>query len=110
MTRTILLELGPLILVPSKTEDGRDRVGLYLILVKDHKAKIGPYFADLSKAHEAMRKIVKKFPAEIWKQPVGWLSRQKDMLTWIDTEIGYSEDLVGGHWVDENGKIIINRR
>lgn len=106
--RTILLEHGPLALVPAKNENGGDRVGLYLILVKDHQAKIGPYFADLSKAHEAMRKIVKKFPAEIWKQPVGWLTRQKEMLIWIDKEIGYPEDLIGGHWVDENGKIILS--
>lgn len=107
--RTVLLEHGPLVLVPSRNEDGNDRVGLYLILVKEHQAKIGPYFADLAKAHEAMKKIVKKFPAEIWNQPVGWLARQKELLEWIEKEIGQAEDLVGGYWVNEEGKIILNR-
>jgi hypothetical protein len=105
-----LMDVGPLSIVSAKDEQGRDRAGLYLILVKDHQAKIGPYFADFSKATDAARKIVKEFPTAVWKQPIGWLARQKELLGWIEKEIGYQEDLIGGHWVDENGKIILNTR
>lgn len=100
--------MGPFAIVPARNEDGGDRSGLYLILVKSHQAKIGPYFCNLSKAREAMRKILKQYPAAVWRQPVEWLGRQKEMLAWIEKEIGFQEDLVGGYWVDENGKIILS--
>lgn len=103
-----LLTIGPLSIVPAKDEHGRDRAGLYLLLVTEHKAKIGPYFADFSKANDAARKIVKQFPPAIWKQPVSWLVRQKELLGWIEKQIGYQEDLIGGQWVDADGKIILS--
>lgn len=104
---TILLEVGPLAISPAKGEDGGDRAGLYVILVKAHLVKIGPYYANLSKAHDAARKILKRYPAAMWDQPVAWLSRQTEMLAWIHTEIGRSEDLVDGQWVDAEGKTIL---
>jgi hypothetical protein len=107
--RKVLVDVGPLAIVSAHDENGNDRPGLYLIWVKGHEAKVGPYFANVSKAHEGAKKIVKRFPAEIWKQPVGWLVRQKEMLSWIEKEIGAGEDLVGGYWVDENGKIILRK-
>lgn len=102
------MEIGPIVIVSARGADGRDRPGLYLILVKAYDAKIGPYFASLTKAHDAARKIIKRYPAAIWKQPFEWLSRQKEMLTWIHNEIGAWEDLVDGYWVDDEGKIILS--
>lgn len=71
---------------------------LYLIYVKDRGAVIGPFFAEITLADHAMKKILKQFNALTFSQPLEWLRRQNAMGDWINKNIGKPGDLIGAEW------------
>jgi hypothetical protein len=95
----VMIDGGPLV-VAGVYDFGQNQVapGLLTIYMKAGGFKIGPYYAELSKAHAGMRKILKEFPAPYWAQPVEWLKRQKKMLDWLDLHLGKPKDLIGADW------------
>lgn len=75
---------------------------LYWIYVTDYGVTIGPFFAKLSMANTAMKKILKAFKPPTFKQPLSWLRRQTAMADWISKNIGKKGDLIGGEWAEES--------
>lgn len=71
---------------------------LYFIYVKDRGAVIGPFFAEITLADRAMKKILKEFNALTFSQPLSWLRRQNVMGDWISKNIGKPGDLIGAEW------------
>lgn len=76
-------------------------IGLYWIYLKRHGAHFGPFFADITLADRAMRKILKQFRPTFFEQPLDWIRRQVTLKDWMEKNIGKSEDLVGGEWIKE---------
>ena len=75
--------------------------GLYWIYLKRHGAHFGPFFADLILAEKALKKILKEFTPTFFEQPLEWIRRQTALKAWMDKNVGKSQDLVGGEWVEK---------
>lgn len=73
-------------------------VGLYWIFLRAHGAHIGPFFAALTMADAAMKKILKQFGKSFFEQPLEWIRRQDAARVWIESNIGKLDDLIGGEW------------
>lgn len=75
--------------------------GLYWIYLKRHGAHFGPFFAEITLADRAMKKILKQFGKTFFEQPLAWIRRQEALKEWIWKNIGKSEDLIGAEWAKE---------
>lgn len=73
-------------------------VGLYWIYIRNHGAKLGPFFAELGLADRAMKRILKHLGKEFFEQPLEWIARQDAVRDWLWANIGKNDDLIGGEW------------
>lgn len=94
----ILVDGGPLCIASSwDWTDSRIRRDLYNIYHKRIGIPVGPFYAAITLADNAMKKAL-KLGKHIWENDVHWLSQQKWLHKWIDEQLGKPEDLVGGIW------------
>ena len=94
----ILVDGGPLCVASAWVwEDGRIRRDLYCIYHKRIGAHIGPFYAAITLASDAMKKAL-KLGKHLWENDHEWLATQKWLHKWIDEQLGKPGDLVGGAW------------
>jgi len=94
----ILVDGGPLcIAVAYDWEAGRERRDLYHIYHKRIGISIGPFYAAITLADNAMKKAI-KLGKHLWENDHEWLVTQKWLHKWIDEQLGKPGDLVGGIW------------
>ena len=98
----VLMAEGPLCVAKVYDHWNKETVeGLYWIYLRKHGAHFGPFFAEVSLAHRAMRKVLKEFKPTFFEQPLAWIRRQAVLKEWVEKNVGKSEDLVGGEWIKE---------
>lgn len=103
---TILMDGGPLCVSHVYDHFNKKSVdGLYWIYIKKHGAHFGPFFAEITLAHKAIKKILKEFKPVFFEQPLAWIRRQTVLKDWMEKNVGKSEDLIGAEWAkdDESG-------
>lgn len=94
----ILVDGGPLCIASSwDWVDSRIRRDLYNIYHKQIGIPIGPFYAAITLADNAMKKAI-KLGKHLWENDAHWLAQQKWLHKWIDEQLGKPEDLVGGVW------------
>ena len=90
---------GPLCVGPVFDHTKRRVVtGLYWIYLRKQGARFGPFFAELTLADRAVKKILKEFGAPMFEQPIAWLRRQSALRDWMATNVGKPQDLIGAEW------------
>lgn len=94
----------PLYVAPAWDWKKADRIGglffVYLIGTKLCRV-LGPWYASIALADGDMKKLHKAFPAGFWSESSEWIVRQTAFSTWIEKNMGRSEDLIGGVWVKD---------
>ncbi len=98
----ILVDGGPLcIAVAYDWEEMRERRDLYRIYHKKIGIPIGPFYAAITLADNAMKKAV-KLGKHLWENDLEWMAQSKWLHKWIDEQLGKPGDLVGGFWASPN--------
>jgi len=94
----ILVDGGPLcIAVAYDWEEGRERRDLYRIYHKKIGIPIGPFYAAITLADNAMKKAI-KLGKHLWENDLEWMAQSKWLHKWVDEQLGKPGDLVGGFW------------
>lgn len=98
----VLVDAGALCVAQAVKWMERERwPGLFRVYHKKSGLPLGPYYAALLLADEAMRKALKIPGVKIWENDVPFFTQNRWIKTWVEANLGKNGDLVGGTWVDE---------